>query len=429
MARPRLAEEEILLESEPRDIREYLVNRGRDPSIFDPISEEAEVALLERGNRLIDLTLAEYCLEKVTAQRIFEQNDPILRGLVLSNQSVAKGSLLARFPECLFGGKTEMLEALPSLPAEEVAVMFRNPSMDDRFLEDFLSLGNTWLALAPANRIVALHNLAANEKMRTDRSTIDYEDGWDWYSSGLPVVAAWALICKLEPNDEIASALASLLRELPADNFKKEEIVDCIQKWTATGKVLEKEATENARGRLSDFQEIRQAGSRLLASDWNAPIAEYLASDDVAVRCGVYEGAKKLDAELIVAAIERDGDLARTHLIRNPRLWRSQKQRNLLVDHALHGTTSEEPRWEFRRREASYRKLFPRWFDDEDDSYLEPDERPIAESSLADIVRGVTNNPSMQELQRRVAQLEKGQTLMTLMLGAVLIILIGQIWN
>src|SRR5690606_34101994 len=103
------------------------------------------------------------------------------------------------------------------------------------------------------------------------------------------------------------------------------------------------------------------------------------------IRCGGYEAAPKLSEAAIEAAIERDGELARVHLIRNERLWRSEKTRDLLLDLVLRGSKSDEPRWEYNRRERHYRKEHPHWFKDEEYEQSEPDRRPISESSIADV--------------------------------------------
>jgi hypothetical protein len=424
------AEEAILLASEPRDVREYLAKRAKDASFFsDPISKETEADLLARSNRLIDLSLAEYSLHREIALALFERDpeDWPIRSLVLSNEALSKASLRG-FPECLFGSEEALIEFLRTMSPSEQVVLFKNPSLDDHFLESFLSMGKPWEAVDPEHRVLSLHSLASNKKLHRERSTEDHFDGWAWYMAGKPFSAAWLLIAKLEPDPKAARHLGTLLRDLPGNAHGTEEIAEGLGRWKTPLADAEKEAEDNAKGWLSDYQTVRQAGARHLASRHDAEPGRFLDSDDVALRCGAYQGERKLDEGAVKAAVQRDGDLARVHLIRNEHLWRREKTRDLLRDEVLRGAEGDEPRWEFRWREARYRKEFPGWFKDEDEGYTEPDERPIAESSIADVVAGVTSDPAVKGLQERLAALEKTQQTIFWMVGITLIILVAQAW-
>jgi hypothetical protein len=423
-----MAEEAILLASEARDVREYLAKRAGRASLFDPIREEAETQLLSRGDRLIDLSLAEYCLHQKTAQTLFDRDpsDWPIRALVLSNTALAKGSFKG-FPECLFGSEEAVLEFLKAASGDELVVLFRNPSLDESFLESLLSLGKPWGAIQPEQRLFVLDYLARNEKLHRKRSTADHEDGWDWYMAGKPFEAAWSLIEKLEPSAEAATHLGRLLRDLPADTYKTEGMADALLKWRTPPSDAAAEQAENAKARLCAFQQVRQSGARVLASRHDAAPGEFLTSDDVAMRCGAYEGERKLTAVQIKAAVERDGYLARVHLMRNEVLWSSEKTRDLLVDEVLRDADTEEPRWEYQAREASYRKQFPAWF--EGDDYAEPDERPVSESSIAVLVKSVVGDPAITGLRDRLTALEKQQQTLLWMVGIALVILVIRAWR
>ena len=428
MERTSKAEEAILLASEPRDVRDYLAKRASNASLLDRISKEAEAELLSRGHRLIDLSLAEYCLHQETAQALFarDPDDWPIRALVLSNTALAKGSFRG-FPECLFGSEDAVLEYLKTAPADEHAMLFRNPSLDESFLESFLSLGKAWEAVDEQRRLWALDYLARNEKLQHKRSTMDHEDGWDWYMAGKPFEAAWLLIEKLEPSADAAAHLSRLLRDLPADTYKTEGMAEALERWRAPPRDLAAEQAENAKAHLSAFQQVRQSGARVLAGKHDAIPGELLASEDVAIRCGAYEGERKLSADQIKGAVERDGDLARVHLIRNEVLWRSEKMRDLLVDQVLRGAESEEPGWEYQARDARYRKKFPGWF--QGDRYAEPDERPVNESSIAALVESVVADPAIKGLQERLTALQKTQQTLIWMGGAALVMLVFQAWR
>lgn len=428
LERTSKAEEAILLASEPRDVREYLAKRASRASLFDPISKDAEAELLSSGDRLIDLSLAEYCLHPDTARVLFDRDpdDWPIRALVLSNTALAKSSFRG-FPECLFGSEDAVLGYLKTSSADEQAMLFRNPSLDESFLESFLSLGKPWEVIDEERRLWALDHLGRNEKLRRRRSTADHEDGWDWYMAGKPFEAAWSLIEKLEPSAEAAAHLSSLLRDLPADTFKTEGMSEALEKWRVSSSDLPREQADNAKARLSSFQQVRQSGARVLAGKYDAKPDEFLSSDDMAIRCGAYEGYSKLTADQIKAAVERDADLARVHLIRNEALWRSAKMRDLIVDEILRGAETDEPGWEYRARDKQYRKEFPTWF--EGDRYAEPDERPVSESSISALVTSVVTDPAIRGLQERLAALEKRQQALLWMLGAALVLLIVGGWR
>ena len=422
------AEEAILLASEPRDIREYLAKRASNPNFLDPISVEAEAKLLARGNRLLDLSLAEYCLHKETAMALFERSpdDWPVRALVLSNQVLAKASFLG-FPECLFGTMDAVIRYLKTISPDERAALFRNPSVDDGFLEAFLTLGDPWEAMDPDQRLGALDDLASNERLHCKRSTTDYDEGWDWYLAGKPFEAAWALIKKLEPNAKTAKHLSRLLRDLPADSYKTEGMEQALATWRSVPELEEGDASKNMKGRLSDFQTVRQAGARLLASRHDAASGSLRSSDDVAVRCGAYEGEIDLGTDAMKAAVERDGDLARVHLARNEDLWRSEETRDVLLNEVLRGADTEEPGREFNRRESYYRKKFPIWFKGQ--GVDEPDERSITESSIQDLVAGITGDAVFKGIQERLAALEKAQQKLFWLMVIAIVVVVARIWR
>jgi hypothetical protein len=386
----------------------------------------------QRENRiclkLYDNGQAEYCLHRETAQVLFEKdlNDWPIRALVLSNQALAKASFRG-FPECLFGSEEGVLTYLSTVSLDEQAILFSNPSIYDGFLESFLTLGKPWEVMDQDQRLWALVNLASNGKLRHKRSSADYDDGYDHYLAGKPFAAAWALIENLEPNAKEAKHLGALLRDLPADSFETDGIFEALKSWCSRPEDVAKEIENNAKGRLSDFQIVRQAGARLLASRYDGEPGQFLKSEDIALRCGAYEGERKLDNAKISEAIERDKDLARVHLVRNDDLWRREKTRDILLDVVLRGSETDEPQWEYRAREQRYRKEFPSWFEGE--QYPESDERPIAESSIADVVAGVAGDPSVKGIQERLVAVEKAQQTLLWLVGIILLLIVLQIWT
>lgn len=275
--------------------------------------------------------------------------------------------------QCLFGSEEALLSYLSTVFADERAMLFSNSSLDESFLEAFLSLGKPW-------------------------QVMDHEQH-----------------------------LGALLRDLPADSYKTEGVAESLERWHADNEAATKEAEDNAKGRLSAFQEVRQAGARLLANKYDAEPGLFLDSEDVALRCGAYEELRKLDEAEIKAAVERDGDLARVHLVRNERLWRKQKSRDLLLDVVLMEAENDEARWEFNRLDSHYRQAHPTWFEGE--KYIEPDERLISESSISDLVAGITCDPAMTSLRERLASVERSQQTLIWMVVVALVMLALHAWR
>lgn len=429
MARKLKAEEAILLASGPREVREYLAKRAIKPGFFDAISKETEAALVSRSDRLIDLSLAEYCLHVETAAALFikDAEDWPVRSLVLSNQALAKASLYGGFPECLFGSEEAMLSYLSTISVDEQHILFCNPSLNPGFLEAFLTLGQPWQAMKPEQRVWALYSLAENEMLRRKRSTSDYEDGLDWHLAGKPFEAAWSLIVNLEPGPEEAKHLAMLLRDLPADSYKLDGVAEAIENWRAGAEEKAKERKKNAKGRLSPNQQVRQAGARLLASRYDAAPNLYLDSDDIALRCGAYEATAKLSEPVIKAAITRDGELARVYLIRNDSLWCSSETRNPLLKLVLRGAETDEPHWEFKARERKLRKEFPDWF--EGDDLDEAMGRTTNEGLDAGHVAYNAHTLRLRGLHDKLMAVEKTQQRLIWLVAATLILLVAHAWR
>jgi hypothetical protein len=428
LKRTSKAEEAILLASAPRDVRDYLVKRASGASVFDAISKETEAELLARGDRLIDLSLAEYCLHQTTARALFDRDadDWPIRALLLSNTALAKGSFRG-FPECLFGSEKAVVEYLKTASVDELAMLFRNPSLDDGFLESLLTLGEPWKAIDEKQRFWVLDHLAHNEKLQHKRSTKDHDDGYDWYLAGKPFEAAWSLVENLEPGVDAATHLSRLLRDLPDDTYKTEGMSDALERWRTPADCVDEEQVMNAKGRLSPFQKVRQSGARVLAGRHDAKAGALLTNDDVAVRCGAYEADHQLTADQIKAAVERDGDLARVHLVRNEAFWRTEKLRDRLGDEVLRGSATDEPRWEYQARDVRYRRRHPTWFSG--DAHTELDERLVSESSIAALVTSLVSDPTIKGLHERLAALEKTQQALVWTLGATLVVLIFTAWR
>lgn len=332
VARPSKAEEAILLASDNITVAEYLVRRGETATsrLWDSISEEAEAALLERNDRLVNLRLAEYCLYPATAQALFrrDQTDWPLRSLVLSNQKIAQGLLLNSFPECLFGSVEALRTYLSRITPDEASVLFANPAIDDRFLEEVLRLGDYWQVMPERARLVALSSLGDNPKLQKPVDSGDHVDGWGWHMAGKPFHAAWRLVIALDVNTDNARHLSHLYERLAPYCLEHDGILDALQKWIPQNDVeREVESKDNDRGNLSSYQSIRRAAASMLLQGSHLRQEQLLDSGDNAIRCGAYISGRFTPDEM-KNAIDCDGWFATASLMQNPNCWQSSEHRD-----------------------------------------------------------------------------------------------------
>ena len=71
MGRTSWADGEVLLASSAERIRDSLIERANRHGDASYVSEEVEAELLARQDRLLDLTLAEFCQHAETARALF----------------------------------------------------------------------------------------------------------------------------------------------------------------------------------------------------------------------------------------------------------------------------------------------------------------------------------------------------------------------
>lgn len=427
MARTSQAEEAILLASSNAAVADYLVKRGteaRKRRWDDGISEKTEAALLERGDRLIDLRLAEYCLFSSTAQTLFfrDADDWALRSLILSNEAMAEGRIMDRFPECLFEDEEGLLKYLSAISPDDVSVLFKNPTLDDGFLENVLSLGTYWQAMPEDSRPLALTALGNNPKMQSEVEMSDHSDGWGWYMAGKPFEQAWRLVINLEPTAGNARHLAHLYENLAKYCLQRDGILDALPNWKPqSDEELAEEAKDNERANASDFQTIRRAASAMLLKQYDVKQEALLASDDNAIRAGAYAAGKFTPSEM-KAAIERDGWLAADSFLENPNCWRSEEHRDELLS-GISTVESDWIGWRYDRYANKYKADHPEWFaqDEIDDA---DDDRPLTESSIGELTRNVVTSSTFTALTHGVERLARAQKIQFWLLIIVLGLLV-----
>jgi hypothetical protein len=402
MAKSEKVVEAILQASDNATVADYLVRRAANPvdpewiRLWGSISQEGEFALLERGDRLIDLRLAEFCRYRTTARALFHRDpaDTVLRSLVLSNRTqwfALPEDLFPDLPEEQWDAAPEMdqlygIESfLQRITSEEARALFENPAISRSFLAHFLMHKRYpssarfmyWQALQPEMRNQALRALSTNPLWQRWKV---FED-----SKG-EEYAAWGLL-RLDVTVPNAHALAELCEQLPP--VWDDDLAGALQRWTPQDDdERERELKDNREGDLSNYQCIRRAASAALLKGGRMSQKDLLQSDDLALRCGAYMGGgfSLLDVpmtpELMQQGIRRDGWFAVQSMLRNPSCWKTAEARELMLsneeEHELMLSTVEEdsdtskPRleyweYEYRKRERNqwlkkFQKEHPEWF-------------------------------------------------------------------
>lgn len=427
MARTSQAEEAILLASSNAAVADYLVARGteaRKRRWEDGISEKTEATLLERSDRLIDLRLAEYCLFSSTAQTLFlrDANDWALRSLILSNEAMAEGRIMDSFPECLFEDEEGLIKYLSTISPDDVSVLFKNPTLEDSFLENLLSLGTYWQAMPEGARPLALSALGNNPKMQKEVEMADHSDGWGWFMAGKPFEHAWRLVINLDVTAVNARHLAHLYGNLAKYCLQRDGILEALPKWKPqSDEELAEEAKGYGRANASDYQTIRRAASAMLLTEHEVKQQELLASDDIALRAGAYVAGKFTPSEM-TAAVERDGWLAADSFLENRNCWRTEDHRSELRS-GISTVGSDWIGWRYDHYANKHKADHPEWFarDEIEDA---GEDRPLTESSIGELTRNVATSSTFTALTGSVERLVKAQKMQFWLLIIVLGLLV-----
>ena len=422
MPRPSLAEEAILLASPNTTVADYLVKRGEEKrGHWSGISEEAEGKLLDRADRLVDLRLAEYCLYPSTGRTLFLRNpdDWAVRSLVLSNCAVATTSFIHGFPQHLFGSEEALRDFLSIMSPDDAMVLFGNPTLDNGFLKEVLSLGELWEAIKSDTRPFVLSGLAANPKLHKNVRTSDFDDGWDWYTAGQPFAAAWRLTINLEVNDSNAYHLSQLYEQLAPYCPSREDIAEALPRWfPQSDEELAAEREKNAKKQTSDYQDIRRAVAAMLLRQNEIEKDELLASEDVSVRCGAY-AAGAFTPEEIEEAIERDNWFAAQSFLKNPLCWKTSDHREQVAKGLP--SDDETAHWMYRRHAEKYEAEHPEWFDF-DESVFDEKEVMLSEISLNEFTKSFASDSSPMGMNAKITKLEKTQQfLLALLIGGLIL--------
>lgn len=341
--------------------------------------KDVEKALLDRNDSLIDIGLARFAKYGDTAEKLFARAKSInsnnaheraLRLALLSNEAI--DSSFVGMPDSLFAyGSDEKMAWLVEADPGEVFALFQNPKISDSFLRDFLECKEPWLALDEPRRLIAVRALAKNKRMQAAYS--GGLDGYAEYSHDSVFFAAWKLAETLPPTREWANVLGDLFERTPRESLHMDAPLTIAQRWQAQigdERAPKDESNVAKSGCLGPYQIVRKSLAQLAASK-NADLRDHLlCSDDAALRAAAYE-LLAMTREQILAAYDRDKNLAVNLCQCNDQIWCNPESRQAL--HDISWTACEfndnymDTADAFNYFKADRQKKHPQWFKDEAD--------------------------------------------------------------
>lgn len=287
---PVLITEVELMNSSPDRVFEYLKKQGEKKGKIetDYIDEHTESNLLSRKDKLITLGLALYCLYLKTLSDIFnkalESDDSVLRLACLSNTTVGRSRYSVDLPQALFRRKEELLVWFENSGLEEIDALFKNYTIDDSFLEDYLKGNEYWESIDDNRRLQSIRSLCNNERM-----VQNYDgpmDGYAEYSFNSVFFAVWKLTETVPVNKQWGNALGYLLEKVIDNRFELNSL-KAAKRW------MIKDGEENGEKKqfLNAFEMVRAGLYRGVIKDKygeNETNKVHYENDDVAYRVVAY---------------------------------------------------------------------------------------------------------------------------------------------
>lgn len=372
--------ESIILEAEllalpPESVRARLMDLASGALRYDTsylIDEELEEALRLRRDPLVDLTLAQYGRHMDSVRPIFQNALPgsALRLATLSNRNFTN-ALFSYFPSGLFAELEDKIQWLISAEEVELAALFSNPTLSDRFLRSILEQENEFSRVPDDRFRYIVSILAYNKRMSTPRESI-YMDGQDEHDYDSVFQAAWALSMKAELTIQWAHALCWLYANLLRKGSYMMKPLEVAERWRpdpANVALVAKDRENTTDGFLSPFEMVRTGLARLAGETDHKLLGDLLTHEDRAFRAAAYIDYP-INQGNIDAAYERDGELVFQSAIGNEHLWRNVEGREMLrslswtVCNADKSSHLDAPN-QFRSTEQQMEKLHPEWFRDE----------------------------------------------------------------
>ena len=378
-----LIKEAELVSSSNDYIANYYLNLSKSVGKIEvlDLDSETEDKLLLRNDAFIDITLAQYCLFHETARKIFEKsfsdNNLTLRLACVSNTSFGRTRWGAyELPLALFqnSNKEDLKAWFTTISSKEIDALFRNETIDDSFLTDFISFENgLWNVLDEVKQLQALHSIYYNS--RVGKRYEGPMDGYAEYLHGKLFSVIWDLAKKLPVEKKWANALGNLLEKTHDSRYEFDSLA-VAERWNVV------EPEEKKKQFLSSFESVRfsiykDIIQNLYGKDKTNKI--HYANEDIAYRACAYVQTD-MNEDDIQDAYKKDKLLAIEYILRNLSVWRNTKTRQVLHDICwdADGTINDNyldcaNMYNWKEEELS--KKYPDWFADKIEVEVDEDDK------------------------------------------------------
>ena len=378
-----LIKEAELVSSSNDYIANYYLNLSKSVGKIEvlDLDSETEDKLLLRNDAFIDITLAQYCLFHETARKIFEKsfsdNNLTLKLACVSNTSFGRTRWGAyELPLALFqnSNKEDLKAWFTTISSKEIDALFRNETIDDSFLTDFISFENgLWNVLDEVKQLQALHSIYYNS--RVGKRYEGPMDGYAEYLHGKLFSVIWDLAKKLPVEKKWANALGNLLEKTHDSRYEFDSLA-VAERWNVV------EPEEKKKQFLSSFESVRfsiykDIIQNLYGKDKTNKI--HYANEDIAYRACAYV-QKDMNEDDIQDAYKKDKLLAIEYILRNLSVWRNTKTRQVLHDICwdADGTINDNyldcaNMYNWKEEELS--KKYPDWFADKIEVEVDEDDK------------------------------------------------------
>lgn len=394
--------------------------------------EEIESALLNVGNPLVELAVAQYGTNQDALAKLWVRTEQspdkhighirALRLAILANQNV--GVSLS------FGTSLITVIGIDAFPAfveqasdEELNAMGQNPRL--AFFEALYEKTGSFESLSDERWRQVITATTGNSRLLEKFKDRDDRDGYREYHHNCVHSAIYKLPARVPVTQEWAITLAWLLEKtLPELPFKTtvEDIDATMARWRAP--LFEKPADDKFH--IDPCAFLRTYYGRLYFSySIKKPIEMLLTSDDQATRCVAYAWCE-LTPEQIKAGAEKDKDEFLFWACSNKNLCQSEIVRDSVREVAR--TFGDDEGHEIQRFAyicAEQRKEKPYWF--KDDPYAdEPDPYDVQDSEQQPALAG----PEIMSLIGKVDKIfSKVETVYAIAIGFVIFAILRSIFH
>jgi|GEM_PF-2174387 len=412
-AKDLILEDQLML-SNPESVSKWLETTNASgselASLLRPYDEEIEMTLLNRGDPLVNLALAQFGTNIEMLKQIWETTEKTpekytghtsaLRLAILSNQNAGGTFFLGGSGLISVIGLDVFTSFLELASNEELQALGQNPRLG--FFEALYQKTGVFEALTDDRWRQLITATVGNPRLSEKYDDSDDTDGYGEFQHNSVFSAIYALPAKVAVTKEWAATLAWLLdKTLPYLPYKTtlDDVESTMARWRAP--LFEKPAEASFHIDPSDY--LRTYYGRLYFSyGIKKPVLDVMASDDQATRCAAYAWGE-LTPEHIKLGAEKDKDEFLKWACSNTNLCKTEALREAVREACSKfgdGEGDESLRFHFVCTEQH--KAHPNWF--LDDPYKEDMEDHQRRSSPQP---EAPPNPDMLTLKNDVGAISK----------------------